>query len=383
MTDAELTEAAAAHAGLDDFGGDSFRRGLEVLTMALAEEGELSGVGRHVARGHLLRLLVSRLRIEEWYGRHPEIEQEKTPAPIFVLGLPRTGTTTLSARLARDPDTRSLRTWESSAPTPPPETATQESDPRIERARAEQEAMHAAFPDMRKMYDAAPTDPTECQDLLGMELATHHFSGQYWVPSYSAWLLERDMTNAYRYHQRTLKLLQWRCPPNRWHLKTPVHMLALDALDGVYPDARFVMTHRDPAAVLGSVCALIQVTRSMASEKRDPHRIGREQLELWPLALERAMAFRERIGEERFADVYFAEQLSDPVGVVERAYRKLGIRFTEQARERMSAWAETHQRGRHGTYTYRLEDYGLDADGVRERFRPYVERFEIAPEKVG
>jgi hypothetical protein len=203
------------------------------------------------------------------------------------------------------------------------------------------------------------------------------------VPSYTAWHLERDMTSAYRYHQRTLKLLQWRCPPNRWHLKTPVHMLALDALHAVYPDARFIMTHRDPASVLGSVCALIQVTRSMSSDKRDPHRIGREQLELWSLALERAMAFRERVGEGRFADVYFAEQLRDPVGAVQRAYQKLGIPFTELARERMSAWAETHQRGRHGTYTYRLEDYGLDREGVRERFRSYVERFEVDLEEVG
>jgi hypothetical protein len=330
----------------------------------------------------LLRLLVNRLRIEEWYRRHPEITQQETPAPIFVLGLPRTGTTALSARLARDPDTRSLRAWESSAPTPPPEVATQDTDPRIERARAEQEMMHATFPDMKKMYDAAPTDPTECQDLLGMEFATHHFSGQYWVPNYTAWLLDRDLTSAYRYHRRTLELLQWRCPPNRWHLKTPVHMLSLDALDRVYPDARFIMTHRDPASVLGSLCALIQVTRSMASDKRDPQRIGREQLELWPLALERAMAFRKRIGEERFADVHFAAQLSDPVGIVERAYGKVGIPFTEQARQRMSSWAETHQRGRHGTYTYRLEDYGLDPDGVRDRFRSYIERFDVDLEDV-
>jgi hypothetical protein len=382
MDAAELIETAKAEAGLEDFGGESFRQGLEVLVTALVAEGELSEAGRHVARGHLLRLLTNRLRIEDWYRRHPEIERQQTPAPIFVLGLPRTGTTALSARLARDPDTRSLRGWESRAPVPPPKAATQDTDPRIEHARAEQEAMHTVFPELKRMYDATPTDPTECQDLLGMSFETHHFSGQYWVPSYGAWLLAHDMTGAYRYHQRTLKLLQWRCPPNRWHLKTPVHMLALDALDRVYPDARFIMTHRDPAAVLGSVCALIQVTRSMASNNHDPHRIGREQLELWPLAIERAMAFRERAGEERFADVFFAEQLADPVGVVERAYEKLRIPFTQRAREIMTAWAETHRRGRHGSYTYRLEDYGLDADHVRERFRLYIERFALELEDL-
>lgn len=382
MDATELIETAMAETGLEDFGGDSFREGLGVLVTALATEGHLSEAGRHAARSHLLRLLTNRLRIEEWYRRHPEIELQRTPEPMIVLGLPRTGTTALSARLARDPHTRSLRGWESIAPTPPPEAATQDSDPRIERARAEQEAMHAAFPDLKKMYDAAPTDPTECQDLLGMSFEAYHFTGQYWVPSYGTWLLARDMTASYRYHQRTLKLLQWRCPPNRWHLKTPVHMLALDALESVYPDARFIMTHRDPATVLGSVCALIQVTRSMASDWRDPHRIGREQLDLWTLALGRAMAFRERAGEQRFADVFFAEQLADPVGVVERAYEKLRIPFTQQARERMAAWAETHPRGRHGSYAYRLADYGLSAERVRDRFRLYIERFALEAEDV-
>lgn len=330
-----------------------------------------------MGRGHLLRLLSNRLRIEDWHRRHPEIAAGETPAPIFVLGLPRTGTTALSGRLAQDAATRSLRTWESSAPTPPPEAATAESDPRIERARAELEAMHAAFPAMKLMYDVEPTDPTECQDLLGMEFRTHHFAGQYWVPSYARWLLEHGLGEAYRYHRRTLQLLQWRCPPRRWMLKTPLHMLSLDELSRTYPDARFVMTHRDPVSVLGSVCALIQVTRSMASDRRDPGAIGREQLELWPLAVERALAFRDRIGEERFADVAFAEQLADPVGVVARVYERLGLPFPEPTRAAMAAWSERRPRGRHGSYSYRLSDFGLEPDEVRERFRRYIDRFDI------
>lgn len=353
-----------------------------MLAAALSEEAALSPVGREVARRHLLRLLENRLRVEGWHRRHPEIAEQETRAPIFVLGLPRTGTTALSARLARDPGLRALRTWESAEPTPPPELATAESDPRIERARKGLEAMHAAFPEMRLMYDAEATDPTECQDLLGMELRTHHFAGQYWIPSYAAWLLEAGLGEAYRVHRRVLQLLQWRCPPNRWMLKTPLHMLSLDELVRVYPDARFVMTHRDPAAVLGSVCALVQVTRSMASDRRDPTAIGREQMELWPLALERALAFRDRVGEERFADVHFAEQLADPVGVVERAWRKLGLPFTEEARAAMEAFARRRPRGRHGTYRYRLGDFGLRPEEVRERFGPYLERFDVEIEEV-
>jgi len=379
MDPAALIETAIRETGLIDFGDASYRSGLDALVRCLTEEAALNDTGRLVAQGHLHRLLANRLRIEDWYQRHPEIADEVTPSPIFVLGLPRTGTTALSTRLARDPHTRSLRYWESSAPTPPPESATEHSDPRIAAATAEQEQMHAVFPEM---YDAAPTDPTECQDLLGMEFRAQHFAGQYRVPAYGAWLLEQDLTGAYRYHQRTLRLLQWRCPPNRWHLKTPVHMLSLQALDRVYPDARFVMTHRDPASVLGSVCALIQVTLAMASDRRDPERIGREQLELWSLAIDRAMAFRDDIGETRFADVSFAEQLADPVGVIERVYDSLGLVFSDRARARMTAWAKTHTRGRHGSYSYRLADFGLEAGAVRERFASYFQRFDIEPEEA-
>jgi len=377
----ELVDAARVQTGLDDFGGDSYREGLEILTRGMETESSLSTIGRHVARGHVLRLLASRLQIEDWYRKHPEIDAQKTPAPIVVLGLPRTGTTALSALLACDPETRSLRTWESSAPTPPPEKSTEDTDPRIDRARASQEQMHAAFPAMKIMYDAEPTGPTECQDLLGMDFKTEHFCGMYRSPTYAAWVRGCDMTSAYRLHHRTLKLLQWRCPPNRWHLKTPVHMLSLDALDREYPDARFIMTHRDPARVLGSVCSLIQVTRSMASDERDPLELGKEQVDIWSLALERAMAFRGRIGEERFADLPFREQVKDPIGSVERAYAKLGIPFTEAARAGMTSWAAEHRKGRHGEHQYRLADFGLAIEPVRERFRAYVERFDVPLEE--
>ncbi len=146
-----LIEAARRDTGLDDFGGDGFREGLTVLCGALEKEARLHPAGQQVARSQLLRLLCNRLRIHDWHTRHPEIADQPVAAPIFVLGLPRTGTTALSALLARDPDTRSLRTWESSQPIPPPEAATQENDPRIAQAEAGLAAMHAAYPEMKRM----------------------------------------------------------------------------------------------------------------------------------------------------------------------------------------------------------------------------------------
>jgi hypothetical protein len=373
----ELCAAARAETGLDDFGGESFREGLAILCAALDGEAGLTAIGRHVARSQLLRLLQNRLRIRDWMRRHPEIEAQDVPGPVFMIGLPRTGTTALAALLSRDPERRSLLSWEAANPIPPPEAATRATDPRIAATQTGIDAMHAMRPEIRAMYDSSATGSTECQDLLGMEFRTQHFCGQYWVPSYAAWQRDCDMGPAYRQHRRALQLLQWRTPPPRWHLHSPVHMLSLEALLAVYPDARFLMTHRDPAKVLGSVCSLVSAMLSLASERRDAGEVGRAQVDCWAEALARAVRFRDRLGEDRFADVYFGDLVAHPVAAVERAYARLGLPFTAAARSGMAEWAAANPKGRHGAHRYDLADYGLDADRVRRRFAFYTERFGV------
>jgi hypothetical protein len=252
---------AVEDCGLDDFGSDDFRIGLERLADALETEAAMSELGAQIMVARLSMLLTSRLQVVDAHKKHPDMglgHVGAPTAPLFIIGLPRTGTTALSNLLAADPQIRSLRLWESSAPVPPPESETEHDDARIEQAAAGLEAMYSAFPKMRALYFQTPTGPTECQDLLGMAFRTAHFDGMARVPSYLDWVLTCDMTPAYEMHRRTLQLLQWHCPPHLWHLKTPVHMLSLDALDAVYPDARFLWTHRDPAAVLGSVCSMVK-----------------------------------------------------------------------------------------------------------------------------
>ncbi|MGH7821584.1 MAG: sulfotransferase family protein [Candidatus Binatia bacterium] len=373
----ELCDAARSTTGLEDFGGSTFLEGLEVLADSLAREAHLTEAGEQIARAHLVHLLATRLEVEDWRRRHPEIDAQQVHMPLFVLGLPRTGTTALTYLLARDPDTRPLRFWESQQPTPPPETATEESDPRIAATQAVLDAMHGAYPELVSMYFATAKSPTECQDLLGREFRAQHFCGSYWLPAYAEWQMGCDMEPAYRCHRRQLELLQWRCGPTRWLLKTPIHMLSLDALDHVYPDARFVMTHRDPARVLGSVCSLIALLYSMASERVDRVALGRAQLDLWAEALRRLIDFRARVGDGRFADLHFREIEEQPLEAIARAYAKLGIRFTDAARARMSGWAGENPKGKHGEHRYRLEEFGLEAATVRERFAFYTRHFDV------
>jgi len=377
-----LEDMARERTGLRDFGDGTHREGLERLVDSMNEEAGLSESGEVMLLHRLVNLLTSRLQIEDAYRAHPSIDEEKVEGPVFVIGLPRTGTTALSQLVAADPQFRSLRTWESSAPCPPPETATEHTDPRIAEAEAGLAMMNEMFPLMETMHHAEATTATECQDLLGMSFRTVHFDGFARVPAYLAWVTESDMRSTYLYHRRVLHLLQWHCPPRLWHLKTPVHMFSLDALMEAYPEAKFLWSHRDPAKVLGSVCSLIHYCRSWASDRDDSMELGAEQLERWWLGVSRAMDFRARVGDERFADVAFADLQTDPIGTLDAAYKRVGLTFPEASRRAVTAWASGHEPGAHGTHTYDLADFGLEAGQVRERFAPYLEAFAAEVEET-
>jgi Sulfotransferase family len=368
---------ARTQTGLDDTGGDHYREGLTRLVESMNSEGDLTELGEAMQHVRLVALLAARLQVEDTYRRHPEIDDEKVSGPVFVIGLPRTGTTALSQLVAADPQFRSLRMWESGNPVPPPEKSTEHSDVRIAVAEQNLALMNEAFPLMQTMHHIEATTATECQDLMGMSFRTAHFDGFARVPSYMHWVIDTDMRETYLYHRRVLRLLQWHCPPTLWHLKTPVHMFALDALVEAYPNARFLWSHRDPAEVLGSVCSLIQYTRSWSSDRDDALELGAEELDRWRIAIERAMDFRKRVPDGRFADISFAELQADPVEALGRGLTQIGLGFGERSRSSVEQWAASHKPGSHGSHSYSLADFGLDVALVKERFAPYYATFDV------
>jgi hypothetical protein len=370
-----LLQGAIRKAGHADFGGDSWREGFDRLIDALNDTAQLTQSGASMMGYRISNLLLNRLAIEKTYRDHPDIGEQVVQGPVFVIGLPRTGTTALSQLVAADPQMRSLRTWESLAPVPPPESATEHSDARIAQAQAGLDYMYTTYPKWAAMHHETAETPTECQDLLGMEFKAEHFDGMAYVPAYSEWVMHCDMASAYAYHHRVLKLLQYKCPPYLWHLKTPVHMLYLDALVAEYPHARFLWSHRDPVRVLGSVCSLIAYCRTWVSDRDDAATIGDEQLAIWAEAVRRAMEFRDRVGESRFADLAFADIQSHPADAIQRAYARLGIPFDERSLAAVAQWAGSHKPGSHGTHVSNLADFGLHSQQVHTAFAPYAERF--------
>jgi hypothetical protein len=377
----DLIDTACSRTGLDDFGAETWREGLEVLVKSTNEEARLSEMGDEVVGEQYVGYLANRLEVEDWYRRHPEIDEQEIVEPLFGLGLPRTGSTALSFLLALDPARRSLRTWEAQRPCPPPLTATEDTDPRIAETQAGIDMQHQLFPDFVGLLPASATGPQECLLILAFDFRSQVFEGMARIPSYSAWLFECDMEPAYRYHQRVLKLLQWRCPPTRWWLKTPSHMHAITALDSVYPDARFVMTHRDVASVIPSVAAVMSALSKMLTDEPDPLYLGAHNTSIWDTALHRAIAFRDAGAEGRFFDIGFADMQKDPIAAARRLYAWLDEELTPEAEARMAQWWDANSRERHGAHTYRPEDYGLDLGEIRRRFDFYTARFDVPADR--
>jgi hypothetical protein len=377
----ELIAAAREATGLQDFGGETFREGLGVLLGALEREGDLNEMGEASARHGITGFLANRLRVQSWLSRHPEIEDQEIDGPWLILGLPRTGTTALSFLLSQDPEVRYLRTWEAGSPCPPPEKATEHTDPRIAATEAGMQAAGSIYPELKLMHEATPTGPSECEGLLSMEMKSQHFDGSYRVPSYGRWWMDCDMVPAFEWHRRTLRLLQWRCPPNRWRLKAPYHIFHLDEWLRVYPNTRFIMTHRDPAMVLPSVCSLIGVFHRAWCRSPDPVGLGRWLSGYWAEGLRRAIAWRDEHGDANWIDVTHRDTVRDPLGTVARIYHAFGEKLSPAAAARVQAWVDENPKDKHGRHLYRAEDFGLSAAGLRDQYRFYLDRFDVPIER--
>jgi hypothetical protein len=371
-----LLERARATTSLDDFGDESFREGLEILVASAEGQARFNAMGWAAFDHQVVDFLSCRLEVEHWYAKHPEIDEQEIVAPLIGLGLPRTGSTALSCLLAEDPAVRSIRTWESQAPCPPPETATEHDDPRIAEAAARQVLQEQMTPRLRAMLPLSPTAPMECQNFMGYDFKSMVFGAFARLPDYSDWLNHKaDLVPTYQYVKRVLKLLQWRCPPTRWRLKNPNHTLFITALDKVFPDARYWMTHRDIAGVIPSVSELYYELGKRLSDDLERTYMAEFCQEWTELGMRRVIAFRDAGADARFFDIHFAPFQRDPFPAMEDLYRFLGEPFTGEARRRMQAWRDGSPREKH---EYDPAAFGIDLDRVRERFRFYSDRFEVA-----
>lgn len=380
-----LLRAASKQSGLSDFGPDTFRPGLRKLLASLESESRLSLFGRYFARRQLLELLGHRLELADWRRRRPEIAEVEIRRPLFIIGLPRTGTTLLYGLLAEDPANRAPLSWEIDQPSPPAETATYETDPRIESTQARFDQVNQLAPGFQTIHPVGALMPQECIVPTASEFMSLRFQMCFDVESYDAWLLEQDMRPTYEHHRRFLQHMQSRHACERWILKSPGHLGPIDALFDVYPDAQVVQTHRDPIRVIPSVAHLEYTMRLVSSDDVDPARVGRQMLDVWSRLLAQGMEARARRPEreERILDLSMREIVGAPIACVERIYRHFDLELSDEARARMQRYLERHPKDEFGVHRYSLEAFGLEAEAVNAAFKGYRERFGIAAEPFG
>lgn len=373
----DLIDGATAQTGLDDFGADSWRAGLEVLVRSALMEAALDDSGEQAFSGAITRALTTRLQVEDWYRRHPEIDDQEVRIELLGVGFPRTGSTALSHLLAEDDRFRSLRIWEETDPCPPPGVDPAADEARRAAARTSVELGHQFMaPRLRAMLPQSATGPMEDHDLMALEFTAQIFLVMARIPTYAEWFLACDMETTYRYEQRVLKLLQWKTPEKVWRLKSPTHTLFLDAYETVFPDARFVQTHREVGKVLPSVCDLYQTMLELGNPGIDPHYVGELNVAQWGASLDRMIAFRaDPARDAKFFDIGFTTFQADPIAEIRRLYAWLGDDLDDATVERMRAWRADNPKDKFGKHEYDGAQFGLTDAALDARFGAYRERF--------
>lgn len=373
--DAErLMDRARANTGLEDFGPDDFLEPFQLLVHCYNTEARLNFIGWMCARAHILQLLEARLRVEHDRARCSEIAAQQIKAPIFILGLPRTGSTLLFELMSRNPALRSPASWEVMMPSPPPRAETFAIDERIARVERMLGFVHHLAPDFRRIHEIGALMPQECLAITAQAFRSLQFHTTHYLPSYQAWFNTADQTPAYRYHHRLLQHLQAFSPRGTWLLKAPAHLFGIEALFNVYPDARIIQTHRDPVEVVGSICSHCATLRQAFSDHVDLESIGRSWSQLWAMGLKRTRVFRQMHPElaDRFVDVDYGQTRANPIGVLQLAHERLGLPWTSEAEEGAQHYLTSHPQARHGRHSYHVNDFGLSDAHVRHGFGDYV-----------
>jgi len=367
--------------GLHDFGDDSFREPLAILCKEGQSGKSMTALGRLMFKDNLLTRLKNRLKLEAEYKAHPEILDQVIEKPIIIAGLARTGSTFLQRLLAQDPANRSPLNWEMNAPVPPPEPASFETDSRINKDQPFWTLLNFFLPRFKAIHEVGAILPDECLSLMANNL----ISGWFVIgldSNYLDWILEKDLTHAYRLHKRHLQLLQWKFPPLCWVLKSPWHLLGLDAILNVYPDARIIQTHRSPLEALPSCASFMREFREAQYPQVDLDALGREWLRIFVKWFEKGIADRDQAEKQtngRFHDVYYTDLTADPLACVEKIYADFDMKLSDDALTRMREYIKKNPQHKHGKHRYSLEEFGLDRETVNRHFAPYYQRFNLTP----
>jgi hypothetical protein len=368
----DLHASASRRSGLTDFGADDYTDGLAVLLDSCASEAGLTPLGSKSQRAVLRGALTARLSSEAAWQAHPEYARIPIEAPVFITGLPRTGTTALHRLLTADPASQGVQMWLAEVPQPRPARETWADDPVFRYIQEGYSRHHVEHPEFMGVHYMAADQVEECWQLLRQSMRSISFECLVHVPGYSAWLREQDWTGAYLRHRRNLQMIGLHDAGRRWVLKNPSHLFALGALLAVYPDALVIQTHRAPRTSIASVCSLAAQASAGWSPVFTGKVLGHDQLELWASGLELFTAERATRDPARFYDVWYDDLVADPVGTVEAIYGHFGLPLSGEAAAAIRSLAAASRAGGGSAHQYTLDEFGLTGEEVDDRFGTYT-----------
>lgn len=350
--------------------------GLRRMVSAINEEARPNSFGSLAVKKLLERTLYGRYKIEQHVLKNPEIERTPINQPVFIIGMPRTGTTILHALLHEDPEHRSPLAWECLLPYPPSTPGTFRDNEQLNSVRKEFGQLFKLVPDFLRKHYMAADSPQECLGIDALDFNTFQVSAQMYVPTYMEWVANgADRLATMRFHKRFLQYLQsGGVVGDRWLLKSPVHLMRLPELFEVYPDARIIMTHRDPTNVVTSTASLISSVRSLYSDHEDPHITGREQLETWSHYFKRFLESRQILNkEEQIIDLKFDDFARDHIGTIRKIYERFGWELTDIALVHFQEFLIQNPKDKNGVHYYTPETFGLTRDQINKEFTSYNE----------
>ena len=376
---ADLMALAQRKTGLRDFGQVGVEEALDRLQYAYHAEANLNLFGRLATRWDNLRLLKNLLILRDRECENGAVLTRLIDRPIFVLGMPRSGTTFLHGLLAEDPDNQVLRCWQAIHPYPDHPAAGRGAGP--DSVQRQFSFFNWLAPELRSLHPFDARTPQECTELTGHGFQSLRFDTTYNVPSYRRWLSQKGHLEPYRLHRRFLQHLQGE-GTRRWVLKSPDHVFAMEALRAVYPDARIVFAHRDPLKVLPSVARLTQVLRRPFTKRVDPLDVGRQIVRDWSLGAQRMVTAHgaNLWPADQVFHVRYKALTADPAATVASIYKHFDLEFTAAYRARLAAQVSLKPDGGYGRNVYRFEDFGLDPRVERERYRDYMTCFDVETE---
>ena len=369
----ELHDSAAGRTRLDDFGDPGYREPMAVLMDSYDRDAGLTEAGVARTRDMLGTVLETRLRLQAAYARWPQAAHVGIPRPIFVTGLPRTGTTALHRLLCLDPQSQGLEHWLTEAPQPRPPRSTWAEDPDHQAMQQFLDARHAANPEMKGIHFMSPDMVEECWRAERLSMRSVAFQNTAYLPTYSDWLAAEDMGPAYDAHREMLRMIGLNDVDRRWVLKSPSHLFGLDALMATYPDALVIQTHRHPRTIVASVSSLNQRSSAGTSTTYTAELVGRSCLDLWARGVDRFAEARKRYAADQFVDVHYEDFVADAPSVVAGIYDHFGLSMDEDLRRAVAASHEESKASeRRPVHRYALSDFGLTESEVDARFADYL-----------